>query len=152
MMPPASPPEPPTAGDLPPAGANRPLASASSDAIATLGFHLVERILLLLVALMTIGGAVVEIIDIFQTRSITLADILLMFLYTEVIGMVSVFYTGKGATFIYPIFIAITALARLIVLQSKNMAPENIVFEASAILLLALAAVVINRVNQPVDH
>ncbi|MFM9936887.1 MAG: phosphate-starvation-inducible PsiE family protein, partial [Novosphingobium sp.] len=78
--------------------------SKTEAAIAEIGFYMVERILLLLVALMTIGGAVAEMIDIYQSRSITLADILLMFLYTEVIGMVSVFYTGKGATFIYPIF------------------------------------------------
>lgn len=142
----------PTAPELSSDAADRLPLGEAEETIATIGFHLVERVLLLLVALMTIGGAVAEIVDIFQTRSITLADILLMFLYTEVIGMVSVFYTGKGATFIYPIFIAITALARLIVLQSKNMAPENIVFEASAILLLALAAVVITRVTQASDR
>jgi protein PsiE len=51
--------------------------------------------------------------------------------------------------FIYPIFIAITALARLIVLQGKDMAPENIAFEAGAILLLAIAAVVIVRAGKP---
>jgi protein PsiE len=72
-----------------------------------------------------------------------------MFLYTEVIGMIAVFYTGRGSPFIYPIFIAITALARLIVLQGKDMAPENIAFEAGAILLLAIAAVVIVRAGKP---
>jgi protein PsiE len=148
VMPQSTAPKPQPEGDLSADSADRLPLGEAEETIATIGFHLVERVLLLLVALMTIGGAVAEIVDIFQTRSITLADILLMFLYTEVIGMVSVFYTGKGATFIYPIFIAITALARLIVLQSKNMAPENIVFEASAILLLALAAVVITRVTQ----
>jgi protein PsiE len=71
----------------------------------------------------------------------------LMFLYTEVIGMIAVFYTGKGSFFVYPIFIAITALARLIVLQGKDMAPEKVVFESAAILLLAFAALVIGRVN-----
>ena len=81
-------------------------------------------------------------------QEINLADILLMFLYTEVVGMVGVFYVGKGSAFVYPIFIAITALARLIVLQGKNMAPENIVFEASAILLLAVAAAIIVRLGK----
>ena len=127
----------------------KPTVSGGEHAVAAAGFHLVERVLLILVALMTIGGALTEIVAIYQSWSITLADILQMFLYTEVIGMVSVFYTGKGATFIYPIFIAMTALARLIVLQSKEMAPENIVFEASAILLLAVAAVVITRISRP---
>ena len=127
----------------------KPTVSGAEHAVAAAGVHLVERVLLILVALMTIGGALTEIVAIYQSWSITLADILQMFLYTEVIGMVSVFYTGKGATFIYPIFIAMTALARLIVLQSKEMAPENIVFEASAILLLAVAAVVITRISRP---
>jgi protein PsiE len=125
----------------------KPGVGETEHTVAAIGFHFVERILLLLVALMTICGATAEIYQIYETRSINLADILLMFLYTEVIGMVSVFYTGKGATFIYPIFIAITALARLIVLQSKDMAPENIVFEASAVLLLALAAMAMTRLT-----
>ena len=145
-----TPPDPtPPANDMIADSSFKPTVSGTEHVVAAAAFHLVERVLLILVALMTIGGALTEIVGIYQTRSITLADILQMFLYTEVIGMVSVFYTGKGATFIYPIFIAMTALARLIVLQSKEMAPENIVFEASAILLLAVAAVVITRISRP---
>ncbi len=112
------------------------------------GFNVVEHLLLLIIALMTVGAAAGEVWRVIQVEEITLADILLMFLYTEVIGMIGVFYTGKGNAFVYPIFIAITALARLIVLQGKNMAPENIVFEASAILLLAIAAAIITRTGR----
>ncbi len=145
---PAAPdPASPTA-DLIADSAFKPTVGETEHAFAATGFHVVERILLILVAVMTVGGAITEIVTIYEMRTISLADILQMFLYTEVIGMVSVFYTGKGATFIYPIFIAITALARLIVLQSKDMASENIVFEASAILLLALAVVVMTRVGR----
>ncbi len=104
--------------------------------------------LLVIVALMTMGAASLEIHAVYQNRTIDLADILLMFLYTEVIGMVAVFYTGRGSPFVYPIFIAITALARLIVLQGKDMAPENILFEAAAILRLAIAAVIIVRAGK----
>ena len=82
---------PPTAGGLSSGGAYRSPVTTIKDGFATLAFHLIERILLMLAALMTIGGAVTEIVDIFQTRSIILADIQLMFLDTEVIGMVSVF-------------------------------------------------------------
>ena len=112
------------------------------------GFHLVERILLILVAAMTLGGVVNELSNIWAAQAIELADILLMFIYTEVIGMVAVFYTGQSATFVFPIFIAITASARLIILQGKEMAPENIVFGSSAILLLTIAAVIIVRVTR----
>lgn len=97
---------------------------------------------------MTLGAAAGEVWNVFQARNIVLADILLMFLYTEVLGMVAVFWTSRASPFVYPIFIAITALARLIVLQGKAMAPENIVFEAGAILLLALAAVMILRAGK----
>ncbi len=110
-------------------------------------FELVEHLLLVIATIMTLIAAGSEVLVVFERQTVTLADILLMFLYTEVIGMIAVFYTGKGSFFVFPIFIAITALARLIVLQGKDMAPENVVFEASAILLLSLAALVIGRVN-----
>jgi protein PsiE len=112
------------------------------------GFRLIERGLLITVALMTLTAAALELKLLFDKRSVDLADILLMFLYTEVIGMVAVYYTGRGSPFVYPIFIAITALARLIVLQGKDMAPENILYEAAAILLLAIAVVIILRAGK----
>jgi protein PsiE len=71
-----------------------------------------------------------------------------MFLYLEVIGMVAVFYSDRRSASVFPIFIAITALARLIILQGKDMAPENILYEAIAILILAIAAFVMTRLNQ----
>jgi len=61
--------------------------------------------------------------------------------------MVAVFYSNRSSVFVYPIFIAITALARLIILQGKDMAPENILFEAVAILILAIAAIVLVRIR-----
>ncbi len=124
-----------------------PIAATDETAnpLAARSFRLIEHLLLVVIALMTLAAASFEVWSMIQARTINLADILLMFLYTEVIGMISVFYVGRGSPFVYPIFIAITALARLIVLQGKNMAPENIVFEAGAILPLALSAVIILR-------
>ena len=118
------------------------------DARVLTGFFAIERVLLVLIAVMTLGAAAIEVNRVIVAQSINLADILLMFLYTEVIGMIAVFYGGKESPFVYPIFIAITALARLIVLQGKEMAPENIVFEAGAILLLSFAALIIARTSK----
>ncbi len=117
-------------------------------AVALKSFRTIERALLVVIAVMTLAAAGIEIQRVIMARSVNLADILLMFLYTEVIGMIAVFYGGRESPFVYPIFIAITALARLIVLQGKTMAPENIVFEAGAILLLAFAAIVIARTSR----
>ena len=115
------------------------------------GFRLLERLLLVLVALLTLGAVGVELKTIYEQGSINLADILLMFLYTEVIAMTAVFYTSSRLVFIYPIFIAITALSRLIVLQGKDMAPQNILYEAGAVLLLAIAAFVVTRIRSRLE-
>ncbi len=112
-------------------------------------FSLAEQLLLIVTAVMTFVAAGTEVVTVYQRGTINLADILLMFLYTEVIGMIAVFYTGKGSFFIYPIFIAITAIARLIVLQGKDMAPENVLFEAGAILLLSFAVYVLSGSRKP---
>lgn len=109
------------------------------------GFNLIQKLLLIVTGLMTLGAAGLEILGIYENGVVALADILMMFLYTEVVAMVVVSYTGRGSPFIYPIFIAITAIARLIVLQGKDMAPQNILFEAGAIVLLAIAAIAIMR-------
>ncbi|PPI83828.1 phosphate-starvation-inducible E [Marinobacter maroccanus] len=111
-------------------------------------FQIIERILLFIVVLMTLGGVAFELHSLYIAQSINLADILLMFLYLEVIGMVAVFYSDRRSASVFPIFIAITALARLIILQGKDMAPENILFEAIAILILSIAAFVMTRLNQ----
>jgi len=110
-------------------------------------FKWIEQGLLMLAAIMTLVAAGSEVWSVYQRGGIVLADILLMFLYTEVIAMIAVFYTGKGSSFVFPIFIAITAIARLIVLQGKDMDAENVVYEAGAILLLAFAALVMGRVR-----
>ena len=122
-------------------------APAPPESPASKLFKLIEQGLLMLAAIMTLVAAGSEVWSVYQRGSIVLADILLMFLYTEVIAMIAVFYTGKGSSFVFPIFIAITAIARLIVLQGKDMQAENVVYEASAILLLAFAALVIGRVR-----
>lgn len=122
--------------------------NASDRARALASFRFIERGLLFLISLLTLGAVALELIRVWQVQNINLADILLMFLYTEVIGMVAAFYVNSSAPVVYPIFIAITALARLIVLQGKEMAPQSIIFEASAILLLAVAATILIRFRQ----
>lgn len=100
----------------------------------------IEKGILILIVILTLGAVGIELGVVWENRSIQIADILLLFLYTEVISMVGSFYRSRTIPVIYPIFIAITALARLIVLQSKDMAPEVILYEALAIFVLDLAA------------
>ena len=80
-----------------------------------------------------------EINEMYKAQRVTLADLLLMFIYIEVIGMIGVFWESKTIRITYPLLIAITALARLVILQDKDSASVNLIYQGAAILLLALA-------------
>src|ERR1700731_4831911 len=99
--------------------------------------HQLENIFLLVIALLTVIGACKEIYVIADKRDVGLQDLLLMFLYVEGLAMVGMYYDSKQIPITLPIFIAITALARLSILQ-KDQEPLNLVYEAGAILILAI--------------
>ena len=95
----------------------------------------------------TILGFVLEIVQMFQNRGIDLADLLLLFIYIEVIGLVRSYWETRSVRITYPMIIAITALARYIILQDKNDDPASLIYISTAILVVALATVVIRLRN-----
>ncbi len=99
--------------------------------------------LLSIILLSTVIAVGIEIRTMFINQSVTLADLLLMFLYLEVLAMVRVFWDQQSISITLPLLIAITALARFIILQGKEMNPSGLVYEAVAILLIAGAIVVL---------
>ena len=76
----------------------------------------------------------------FEVGVITLADLFLLFIYVEIIGMIGAFYSTNRIPVTLPIIIAITALCRLIIMQSKDMEALTLVAEAGAVLILSAAA------------
>ena len=98
--------------------------------------------LLVLILISTIIAVFIEIINMYDAKSVTLADLLLMFLYLEVMAMVRVFWDEQSIRITLPLLIAITALSRFIILQGKEMDPTALVYESVAILLIAIAIVV----------
>jgi len=106
---------------------------------------LTEQALLLTIAIATIGAAVIEIMRILSVMTVNLSDLFLLFIYAEVLGMVGVFYNENRIPVTLPLIIAITALTRMIVIQTKGLDSVNIIFEASGILLLAVAAYIMSK-------
>jgi protein PsiE len=106
---------------------------------------LAEQALLLTIAIATIGAAVIEIVRILSVMTVNLSDLFLLFIYAEVLGMVGVFYKENRIPVTLPLIIAITALTRMIVIQTKGLDSVNIIFEASGILLLAIAAYIMSK-------
>ena len=102
-----------------------------------------EKTLLASIALLTVIATFEEVHNIFNERSVQLADLLLLFIYTEVLGMIGIFFVSNRIPITLPIFIAMTAISRLIILQGKDMDMSYLLYEAGAILILALAVLVV---------
>ena len=105
---------------------------------------LAEQSILLTISIATIGAAVIEIVRILSVMTVNLSDLFLLFIYAEVLGMVGVFYKENIIPVTLPLIIAITALTRMIVVQTKEVDPVYIIFEASGILLLAIATYIMS--------
>ena len=104
---------------------------------------LLQLVLLCIILISSVIAVSIEIKSMFLNQSVTLADLLLMFLYLEVLAMVRVFWDQQSISITLPLLIAITALARFIILQGKEMDPSALVYEAIAIVLIASAVVIL---------
>ena len=109
----------------------------------SIGIKYIEKGLLTLIAILTVVATLQEIIIVYEANKVNLADLLLLFIYTEVLGMIGIFFASNRIPITLPLFIAMTAIARLIILQGKEMEPITLVYEASAILIIALACLVV---------
>ena len=103
-----------------------------------------ERVLLAIIGIATCVAAAQYLFSMFVAREITLADLFLLFIYAEIIGMVGVFYSTNKIPVTLPIIIAITALCRLIIMQGKDTDALMLVGEASAILILSISAYIMS--------
>jgi protein PsiE len=103
----------------------------------------IQLVAVVIVLISTILAFFLEIIKMYETQTVTLADLLLMFIYIEVIGLVRSYWESRAVRVIYPLIIAITALARYIILQDKEADPANLIYLATAILIVSIATVVI---------
>ena len=106
-------------------------------------FELLEKIVLSVLIVCTILAIGMEIQGMIAVYKVTLADILLLFIYIEIIGMIKEYWVSKMIRMSYPLFIAMTALARMIIMQRKDVDPSAYVYESVAILILAISIVVL---------
>jgi protein PsiE len=110
----------------------------------------IQLIALVIILAATVIAFGIEIYQMIVVQKVTLADLLLLFLYLEVLAMVRVFWESQSIQITLPLFIAITALSRFIILQGKSINPEVLLYEAGAIVLIAIAILVLRFRNSPV--
>ena len=113
-----------------------------NDAVGNI-VSFVEKAVIRIILGSTITAIILEILKMIDAQYVELADLLLLFIYVEVIGMVRVYMISNRVRMTYPLFIAITALSRLIILQGKDSNPELLLYEAGAIVLVAIAVIIL---------
>ena len=107
----------------------------------------IQLVAVLAVLVATIIAFFVELSVMYDTKTVGLADLLLMFIYIEVLGLVRSYWETRAVRITYPLVIAITALARYIILQDKDSDPANLIYIALAILIVSIATVVVRFRN-----
>lgn len=105
--------------------------------------HLTEYFGLVVITLATIVASIAEVMHMVNARSVTLGDLLLMFLYLEVLAMIAIYLKSGKLPIRFPIYIAIVALARLLVLDMKDMTEWEMVAVAGTITFLTLAVLIL---------
>ena len=114
--------------------------------VKSIGFRLLswtQDIGLVVISIFTIIAIGMEIKLIIDARTVTLADLLLLFIYLEVLAMVSIYLESGKLPVRFPLYIAIVALARYLILDMKNLDTERMLAVSGAALLISMAVLVV---------
>lgn len=105
--------------------------------------HISEYIGLLVITIATIFAGFSEVMHMIHAGTVTLGDLLLLFLYLEVLAMISIYLKSGKLPIRFPIYIAIVALARLLILDLKSLTEWEMIAIAGTITLLSFAVLVL---------
>jgi len=104
---------------------------------------LIEYVGLTVITVATVIAGYIEVNHMIVAGTVTLADLLLMFLYLEILAMVAMYFESGKLPVRFPIYIAIVALARYLVLDMKNLDMWHMIGVAASMFLLTLAVLVL---------
>ncbi len=115
--------------------------------------HYIEEVGLLLILLATIVAVGQEVVVMVEARKVDLKDLLLLFIYLEIIAMIQIYYEQHRLPIRYPIYIAIVALARYIILDSKSLEQWQLLEIGATIMILTIAVLIVRygHVKLPYD-
>ncbi len=103
----------------------------------------IEKVSLVIIAGFTVYAMGQEMSAIVAAHEVRLTDLLLMFIFAEVLGMVASFYKSQVIPINIPIFIAITAVCRMLILRGKEGNSLDLMLESGAVLVLAVASIAV---------
>lgn len=116
------------------------------DTIKVFGHKVIvwlEMVGLLVIAIATVIAVGSELVAMFKAGAVTLADLLMLFIYLEVLAMVAIYLDSGKLPVRIPLYIAIVALARYMILDMKNLDTIHLLSIAGATLIVAITILVI---------
>jgi len=113
--------------------------------------HYIEQLGLLVILIATIIAIGQEILVMINHGKVDLKDLLLLFIYLEIIAMIQIYYEQHRLPIRFPIYIAIVALARYIILDSKSLDDWHLLEVGLTIMILTIAVFIVRygHVNFP---
>ena len=120
---------------------SKPILDNSHPIMRTILY--IEWVGLLIITILIIIAIGQELLYLIEQKKVALHDILLLFIYLEVLTMVALYYTSGKLPVRYPIYIAIVAVTRYIILNMKEMQPIELIYLCLAILILTLSVIVL---------
>ncbi|MDG4812141.1 phosphate-starvation-inducible PsiE family protein [Hydrogenovibrio sp. 3SP14C1] len=102
-----------------------------------------EIIGLIIIAIATVIAGIQEVLVMVDNMKVTLGDLLLLFLYLEVLAMVAIYMDSGKLPIRFPMYIAIIALARYLILDMKNLTEWQMIAVAATMLMIAAAVIIL---------
>jgi len=102
-----------------------------------------EIVGLLVISVATVVAAGQEVTKMVVAREVALVDLLLLFIYLEVLAMVGVYLESGALPIRMPLYIAMVALARHLILDMKHLGAWDIIATSIGILIIAIAVLAI---------
>lgn len=119
------------------------LTKTRTARFAQYALEIVENIGLMVISIATVVAGYQEIMVMVENAKVSLADLLLMFLYLEVLTMVGLYYNSGKLPVRFPLYIAMVALARYIILDIKDLDEWRMLAVSGSVLLIAVAVLLI---------
>lgn len=114
----------------------------------------IETFGLFIIAIATVIAIGFEIAVMIEALKVTLGDLLLLFIYLEVLAMIGIYLKSGKLPVRMPLYIAIVAIARYMILDMKNLDTYRMLGLAGAMFIITLAILVIRygHIKYPYDN
>ncbi len=114
-----------------------------ADKLLKKAIRQIEFIGLAIIAIATVFAGYDAVKDMFILGSVTLGDLLLLFLYLEVLAMVAIYLDSGKLPVRLPMYIAIVALARFLILDMKDISEWHMIAIAVTIFLITISTLIL---------